>query len=46
MAARVCDFVRMNLPNFLRLQVGKNPQNFINKVKKIFGAMSVTHRDR
>ncbi|WMV41250.1 hypothetical protein MTR67_034635 [Solanum verrucosum] len=37
--ARVCDFVRMNPPEFLGLQVGEDPQNFIDEVKKIFGVM-------
>ena len=46
MAARVCDFVRMNPPKFLGSQVGKDPQKFIDKVKKIFGVMSVTGSDR
>ena len=46
MPARVCDFVRMNPPKFLRSQVGKDPQNFIDEVKKIFGVMSVTGSDR
>ena len=41
-AARVCDFVRMNPPMFLGLQVGKDPQKFIDEVNKIFGMMSVT----
>ncbi|KAH0725447.1 hypothetical protein KY284_001312 [Solanum tuberosum] len=36
-AARVRDFVRMNLPEFLGSQIGEDPQNFIDKVKKIFG---------
>ena len=45
-SARVCDFVRMNPPMFLGLQVGKDPQKFIDKVKKIFGLMLVTSSDR
>ena len=45
-AARVCDFVRMNSPKFLRSQVFKDPQKFIDEVKKIFGVKSVTGSDR
>ena len=45
-AAKVCDFVRMNLPKFLGLQVGKDLQKFIDEVKKIFGVMQVTDSDR
>uniref|UniRef100_M1DDS5 Gag-pol polyprotein n=1 Tax=Solanum tuberosum TaxID=4113 RepID=M1DDS5_SOLTU len=45
-AARVQDFVRMNLPEFLGSQIGEDPQNFIDEVKKIFGVMQVTGNDR
>ncbi|KAH0661218.1 hypothetical protein KY284_026149 [Solanum tuberosum] len=45
-AARVQYFVRMNPPEFLRLQIGKDPQNFIDEVKKIFEVMQVTGSDR
>ncbi|WMV45841.1 hypothetical protein MTR67_039226, partial [Solanum verrucosum] len=45
-AAGFRDFVRINLPKFLRLQIGEDPQNFIDKVKKIFGVMQVTRNDR
>ena len=31
----------MNLPEFFGSQVGKEPQNFIDKVKKIFVVMQV-----
>ncbi|WMV41051.1 hypothetical protein MTR67_034436 [Solanum verrucosum] len=41
LAARVQDFVRMNTPEFFGSQVGKDPQNFIDEVKKIFGVMQV-----
>ncbi|KAH0764814.1 hypothetical protein KY285_000685 [Solanum tuberosum] len=41
-AAMVRDFVRMNPPEFLGLQVGEDPQNFIDEVKKIFGVMQLT----
>ena len=46
MVSRVCDFVRMNPPKFLGLQVCKDPQKFIDKVKKIFGVMSITGSNR
>ena len=36
MAAKVCDFVRMNPSKILGSHVGKDPQNFIDEVKKIF----------
>ena len=36
----------MNLPKFLGLQVGDDPQNFIDKVKKIFVIMQLTRNDR
>ncbi|WMV54724.1 hypothetical protein MTR67_048109 [Solanum verrucosum] len=39
---RVLNFVRMNPPEFLWSQVGEDPQNFIDEVKKIFGVMQVT----
>ena len=42
MVARFCDFVRMNPPMFLGLQVCKDPQKFIDEVKKIFDVMSIT----
>ena len=42
MAARFCDFVRMNPPKFSLSQVGKDPQKFIHEVKKIFDVMSIT----
>ncbi|XP_049381677.1 uncharacterized protein LOC125846323 [Solanum stenotomum] len=45
-AARVRDFVMMNPPDFLGLQVGGDPQNFIDKVNKIFRVMQVTGNDR
>ncbi|WMV33094.1 hypothetical protein MTR67_026479 [Solanum verrucosum] len=40
-AARIRDFVRMNPLEFLGSQVGEDPQNFIDDVKKIFGVMQV-----
>ncbi|XP_049378026.1 uncharacterized protein LOC125842750 [Solanum stenotomum] len=36
----------MNPSEFLGLQVGEDPQNFIDEVKKIFGVMKVTGNDR
>ncbi|WMV46481.1 hypothetical protein MTR67_039866 [Solanum verrucosum] len=44
--ARVQDFVRMNPPEFLGSQIGEDPKNFIDQVKKIFGVMQVTRNDR
>ncbi|WMV24969.1 hypothetical protein MTR67_018354 [Solanum verrucosum] len=41
-AAKVHDFVRMNPPEFLGLQICEDPQNTIDEVKKIFGVMQVT----
>ena len=38
-AARVCDFVRINPPMFLETEVGKDLQKFIDEVKTIFGVM-------
>uniref|UniRef100_M1DA51 Polyprotein n=1 Tax=Solanum tuberosum TaxID=4113 RepID=M1DA51_SOLTU len=38
-AARVRDFGRMNSSEFLGSQIGEDPQNFIDEVKKIFGVM-------
>ena len=43
--ARVCGFVRMNLSKFLGSHVGKDPQKFIDEVKKIFDVMLVTGSD-
>ncbi|XP_049360406.1 uncharacterized protein LOC125825105 [Solanum verrucosum] len=45
-ADRVRDFIRMNLPEFLGSQVGEEPKNFIDEVKKIFGVMQVTSNER
>ncbi|WMV26391.1 hypothetical protein MTR67_019776 [Solanum verrucosum] len=36
----------MNPPKILRSQVGEDPQNFIGKVKKIFGVMRMTGNGR
>ncbi|WMV19984.1 hypothetical protein MTR67_013369 [Solanum verrucosum] len=41
-SARVRDFVRINSPEFLGSQVGEDPQNFIDEVKKIFEVMQLT----
>ena len=46
MAARVYDFVRMNPSKFLGPHVSKEPQKFIDEVKKIFCVMLVTGSDR
>ena len=40
-AARVRDFVRMNLPEFLGSQTSEDPQNFLDEIKKIFEVMQV-----
>ncbi|XP_049369900.1 uncharacterized protein LOC125834791 [Solanum verrucosum] len=45
-AARVQDFVRMNLPEFLGSKIGEDPQNFIDEVKKILGVMQVTGTEK
>ncbi|WMV37916.1 hypothetical protein MTR67_031301 [Solanum verrucosum] len=36
----------MNPPEFLESQIGEDPQNFIDEVKKIFQVMEVTGNDR
>ncbi|WMV18958.1 hypothetical protein MTR67_012343 [Solanum verrucosum] len=36
----------MNPPDFLGLQVGEDPHNFIDTVKKVFGVMQLTGSDR
>ena len=41
MAAKVFDFVSMNPPNFLGSQFGKDPQKFIDEVKKILGELGI-----
>ena len=46
MAARVCDFVRMNPSKFLGSHVAKDPQKFFDEVKKILCVMSVIGSDR
>ncbi|WMV08911.1 hypothetical protein MTR67_002296 [Solanum verrucosum] len=45
-AVKVRDFVRMNLPEFFESQIGEDPQNFIDEVKKVFEVMQVTGNDR
>ena len=44
-AARVQDFVRMNLFEFLGSQTNEDPQNFLDEIKKIFEVMQVTEND-
>ena len=39
-------FVRMNPPEFLGAQTNEDPQNFLDKIKKIFKVMQVTGNDR
>ena len=41
-AARVCDFVRMNSTKLLGSWTNEDPQNFLDKIKKIFEVMQVT----
>ena len=41
MVSIVNDFVRINPTKFLGSQDGKDPQKFIDEVKKIFCVMSV-----
>ena len=45
-AARVCNFARMNRLEFLGSQTNEYPHNFLDKVKKIFEVMQVTGNDR
>ena len=45
-AARVRDFVRMNLPEFLGSQTNEDPHNFLEEIKKIFEVLQVTGNDR
>ena len=45
-AARVCDFVRMNSTKLLGSWTNEDPQNFLDKIKKIFEIMQVTGNDR
>ena len=40
------DFVRMNPPEFLGSQTNKDPQNFLDEIKKIFEVMQVTRNYR
>ena len=41
-ATSFCDFVRMNPPEFLGSQTNKDPQNFLDKIKKILEMMQGT----
>lgn len=45
-AAKVWDFVRINLLEFLEWKVGEDPQIFIGEIKKILEVMQVTRNDR
>ena len=45
-AARVRDFVSMNLPEFIGSQTNEDPQYFLDDIKKIFEVMKVTIIDR
>ncbi|TMW81725.1 hypothetical protein EJD97_008118 [Solanum chilense] len=35
-AARVCDIVGIDLPEYLTSQTSEDPQNFLDEIKKIF----------
>ena len=45
-STRVCDFVRMNPPEFLGSQTNEDPQNFMDEIKKIFEVIQVTGNDQ
>ena len=45
-AERVRDFVRMNPPEFLGSQANKDPQNFLDEIKKNFEVMQVSGNNR
>ena len=45
-AGKVREFFRMNPPEFLGSQTIKDPQNFLDEIKKIFEVMQVTRNDR
>ena len=46
MEARVHDFVMMNPPEFLGSQAIKDPQNFLDEIKKIFEVMQLSGNDQ
>ena len=45
-AARVCDFVRINPPECLGSQANEDPQNFLDGIKKMFEVMQDSGNDR
>ena len=45
-AGKVREFFRMNPPEFLGSQTIKDPQNFLDEIKKIFEVMQVTGNDQ
>ena len=45
-ATRVRDFVRMNPSESLGSQANKDPQNFMDEIKKIFEVMKFIRNDR
>ena len=45
-AARVRDFFKMNLLEFLGSQTNKDPQNFLDEIKKILEVMQLTENYR
>ncbi|TMX01730.1 hypothetical protein EJD97_023781 [Solanum chilense] len=46
MKSRLTDFVRMNPPIFLGSMVGEDPQDFLDRVYKVFSPMRVTSREK
>ena len=46
MAVLVRDIVKINPPEFLGSQANKDPQNFMDEIKKIFEVMKVIGKDR
>ncbi|KAF3676518.1 putative zinc finger CCCH domain-containing protein 19-like isoform X2 [Capsicum annuum] len=44
-AARFCDFMRMNPPEFYGSKTGEDPQMYLDKVKKITQIMHVTEEE-
>ncbi|XP_004234861.1 uncharacterized protein [Solanum lycopersicum] len=45
-ASRICDFMRMNPPNFHGTKVDEDPQSLIDEVFKVVDAMGVTPREK
>ena len=45
-AVKVHDIVRINPPEFIGSQANKDPQNFMDEIKKIFEVIKITGNDR